>query len=139
MVAVWPYFIVPVLGGFKAKKSPTLTTRTATYQTRNCFSFSHLYALLTRQCTHPVGHTDSPGDRSSPWSSAGRSPCLCASVLQKADVEIRPSRAGGNCTGASGGSSVCNLFVGSVHKVITSVQWEQMLSLILGLHHLHFL
>lgn len=75
-----------------------------------------------------MGHTDSPGDHSSPWSSAGRSPCLCASVLQKADAEIRPSWAAGNCTGASEGSSACNLFGSSGHIVTISVQWEQMLS-----------
>lgn len=59
-----------------------------------------------------VGHTDPLGDHSSPWNFAGRNPCLCASVLQKADAEIRPSRAAGNCTGASGGSSAYNLDLG---------------------------
>lgn len=59
--------------------------------------------------SHLEVHTGRPGVRSSPWSSAGRAPCLRASVLPRIAGGIRLIRAGGSCTGASGGSSACTL------------------------------
>lgn len=58
---------------------------------------------------HLEVRTAHPGVHSFPWSSAGMAPFQHASVLQRTDGEIRLSRAGVSCTGASEGSSACNL------------------------------
>lgn len=71
---------------------------------------------------HLVVRTAHPGVRSFPWSSAGMAPFQRASVLQKTDGEIRLSRAGVSCTGASEGSSACNLFTQGEEQTVISAK-----------------
>lgn len=84
--------------------------KTRCYNRERPFVFAELSSHLEELTVpHLEVRTARPGVRSFPWSSAGMAPFQRASVLQKTDGEIRLSRAGVSCTGASEDSSACNL------------------------------